>query len=78
MIPQYAFAGDFTGQIPYSKNDTMIDFSPFEVEAIEKGVNDVGKFDAGQFSAACESREICSRILFVDDWFVIAITVGWF
>jgi hypothetical protein len=57
MIPQYAFAGDFTGM------DTlfiMIFLPPFnllsKVEAIMKGVTEVAKYDAGPLAGSSSFR----------------------
>jgi hypothetical protein len=46
LVPQYAFAGDYTGQSLSPFCCCRLDCF-FPVEAIEKGVNDVGAFDAG-------------------------------
>ena len=41
----------------------MIDISPIVVEAIEKGVNDVGKFEAGQCSDTQKSLAKITQVL---------------
>jgi len=46
MVPQYAFAGDFTGKIFYhcAMFSSMLSAA---VEAIAKGMIEVAKYDAG-------------------------------
>lgn len=59
MIPQYAFAGDYTGEI--GENLARIYnlmFRWFAVEAIEKSVNEVAKFDAGSFYLDVSALEV--------------------
>lgn len=46
MIPQYAFAGDFTG-MSLSVHSSFCLNRVYAVEAITKGVTEVAKYDAG-------------------------------
>jgi len=43
------------------------------VEAIEKSVTEIGKFDAGELSS-CGAFDKWLTYAWIDDWFVIAIT----
>ena len=46
MIPQYAFAGDFTGMSLSSQSSfSTISNRTYAVEAITKGVTEVAKYD---------------------------------
>ena len=49
MVTQYTFAGDYTGK-PNCIGDTACEsrFTRLQVEAIDKAVNEVAKFDAGE------------------------------
>lgn len=47
--------------------------APYVVEAITKGVTEVAKYDAGR-CMYCIFHEGSDSL--IDDWFVIAITVG--
>jgi von Willebrand factor A domain-containing protein 8 len=49
MVTQYAFSGDYTGWLPYHPIFAPADRSLI-VEAIEKSVLEVAKYDAGKFS----------------------------
>ncbi len=76
MIPQYAFAGDYTGEIMFVlyafRHGRLIQNT---VEAIRKGVQEVGKFDAGKSFPHITNRTVDLSVN-TDDWFVIAITVS--
>lgn len=48
MIPQYAFAGDFTGKSVVVDLLNDINYDACAVESIVKGVNEVVKYDAGK------------------------------
>lgn len=75
MVPQYAFAGDYTGKcVCHWLRDEAHDSLHVTVEAIAKGVNEVAKFDAGEYSILRPTPVVLTACL--DDWFVIAITVG--
>lgn len=47
MITEYAFAGDYTGMPSFVEIISSVERNHFAVEAIEKAVTEVGKFDAG-------------------------------
>jgi hypothetical protein len=78
MIPQYAFAGDFTGKmvVVYLLGD--IHSHACAVESIVKGVNEVAKYDAGKDSSHVTffRTNALKFAIYIDDWFVIAITVS--
>lgn len=47
MVSQYTFAGDYTGT-PHAWYMMSLSLTPTVVEAIEKAVDEVGKYDAGK------------------------------
>lgn len=47
MVSQYTFAGDYTGT-PHVWYMLGLSLTPPVVEAIEKAVDEVGKYDAGK------------------------------
>lgn len=50
MIPQYAFAGDFTGMYSSVQSSfSVVVITLYIVEAITKGVTEVAKYDAGGY-----------------------------
>jgi len=55
MIPQYAFAGDYTGLFCFIQSRDLFDI-PCTVEAIEKAVDEVGKFDGGENVSFCSLK----------------------
>ena len=48
MITQYTFAGDFTGKTRLLVT-SLSTYIAFTVEAIDKAVSEVAKFDGGKF-----------------------------
>lgn len=51
LVTQYTFAGDYTGEVnapPGWDNSLLIFFVYTTVEAIDKAVTEVAKFDAGE------------------------------
>ena len=53
MVTQYTFAGDYTGmcRLPMAHNVSNNICPPILVEAIDKAVTDVAKFDAGKYKS---------------------------
>ena len=65
MITQYAFAGDYTGTFSYEWEDPpLIAGHLIVVEAIEKAVDEVAKFDAGKSSPSRKIDRINSVVCF--------------
>jgi hypothetical protein len=73
MVTQYAFSGDYTRMfLTLIVYPTLTPFAILIVEAIEKGVAEVAKFDAGM--PVSEAYSLSLFIVLLDDWCVIAIT----
>lgn len=52
MVSQYTFAGDYTGT-PHVMYMLGLSLTLLVVEAIEKAVDEVGKYDAGKSIFRC-------------------------